>query len=417
MKKHCLPVLFIGLMTILCSSLAKAQIVKWVMTGAAGDEVFLKASNINTNVATDNTNTLNALRRGGGLRNTTSVGDPQTLPDGFTSTSTVKDGDYEVAVANNLYFEFSTAAKTNNYLHCNALIATVRRSGVSTATGVVPGVQWTYRIIDDADLGKINDNTFNTNNPFLKIGNVVTQQASGNGVQSTISIDAAQLKNVAAGKTVFFRLYIWGFSNNTGNTFALRTSTNNVALSLEGTVDATLPVELNGFNAKSVSQGVQLAWQTVSENNNSHFDILKVSGAKTEKIGEVKGAGNSQTIKSYSFLDAKPAPGINYYQLRQVDLNGDQSLSEVVTAKVGFDNNDLTAFANGNQVTINAQAAVNGTAEVVLNDISGKLLLKKKVSLNAGKNSFSFPVSLAKGTYIATVYSAENGKVAQKFIY
>ncbi|MNK06425.1 hypothetical protein D3C87_243230 [compost metagenome] len=423
MKMHYLPVLFIGLMTILCPKLAEAQIVKWDLTsvpsgttdGGASD-IFKVATTINGNTKTDANNGLNNLRRGAGLRNTTS-GTRVSLARGFSSTSTVKDGDFSTALNSNLYFEFYVSAKVNNYLHANSLVATIRRSSISTVEGVNPGLQWTYRLVDEADLSKVEDANYNLTNPFKNIGSVITGYDTSEGVQNITPINIEELKNVPADKTAFFRLYVWGFANNTTNTFAVRSLSGSTALSLEGTVDGTLPVELKGFRAKSVSQGVQLAWQTVSETNNSHFDVLKVNGQKTEKIGEVKGAGNSQTTKDYSFLDIKPTAGINYYQLRQVDFNGDQSLSEVTTARVGFDHSDLVAYTNGNQVIIDAYADVKGTAEVVLNDMSGKTLLKKKVTLNAGKNSFSFPVNLTKGTYIATVFSGENGKAAQKFIY
>ncbi len=418
-----LLVIFIGLMTILCPKLAEAQILKWDLTsvpsgtgdGGASD-IFKVATTINGNIKTDANNELNSLRRGTGLRNT-SNGTRVSLARGFASTSTVKDGDFSTAINNNIYFEFYVSAKANNYLHANSLIATIRRSSVSAVDGVNPGLQWTYRLVDEADLSKVEDANYNLTNPFKNIGSVITAYDGSEGVQTITPIDIEELKNVQAGKTAFFRLYVWGFTNNTTNTFAVRSLSGSTALSLEGTVDGTLPVELRSFRAKSVSQGVQLAWQTISETNNSHFDVLKINGQKSEKIGEVKGVGNSQTVKDYSFLDAKPTAGINYYQLRQVDFNGDQSLSEVATARVGFDNNDLVAFANGNQVTINANADAKGTAEVMLNDISGKSLLRKKVSLNAGQNSFSFPISLAKGTYVATVISAENGKASQKFIY
>ncbi len=429
MKMYYLPLLFIGLITILCPNLTNAQIVKWDLTSvpsSTGDggasDVFKVATTINGNLKTDNQNNLNHLRRGAGLKNTSTnvsvtpnVTTRLSLAGGFASTSSFSGGTYASALTNDVYYGFSVSAKEDNYLHCNSLIATIRRSGASASNGV----QWAYRIVDEEDLADIEDPTYNTSNPFKVIGGAITSNYynGDGGLLNTTSIDIEELKNVPSDKTVFFRLYIWGFSNANTNTFAVRSTTGSTAFSLEGTVNGTLPVELKSFKAKSVSQGVELAWQTVSENNNSHFDVLKISGQKAEKIGEVKGAGNSQSIKNYSFLDAKPTPGVNYYQLRQVDLNGDQSLSEIVSSKAGFDNSDLVAFANANQVTISTSAAVNGTAEVVLNDLSGKLLLKKKVSLNAGKNSFSFPVSLAKGTYIATVYSPENGKIAQKFIY
>ncbi len=84
-----------------------------------------------------------------------------------------------------------------------------------------------------------------------------------------------------------------------------------------------LPVEWLYFNvAKEGSYG-QLTWATATEVNNDYFNIEKsVDGKIFKTIGTIYGAGNSQQILRYAFIDSNLVTGANYYRLKQVDYNG-----------------------------------------------------------------------------------------------
>ena len=102
-----------------------------------------------------------------------------------------------------------------------------------------------------------------------------------------------------------------------------------------GTKDAAsspLPVEWLSFTGKKVENNVLLQWQTVTEINNSHFDVeWSIDGISFEKIGEVAGAGTTNEAQNYEFLDQPNLRGLenflglNYYRLRQVDLPAGQA--------------------------------------------------------------------------------------------
>src|SRR5690606_7021743 len=92
---------------------------------------------------------------------------------------------------------------------------------------------------------------------------------------------------------------------------------------------------------------VQLNWTTASEKDNSHFEILRSSnGRDAVLIGTVSGSGNSKTLKSYKFIDSAPLEGDNYYQLRQVDLNGNSEWSQMVAVKARLAETNLKIHAS-----------------------------------------------------------------------
>lgn len=99
------------------------------------------------------------------------------------------------------------------------------------------------------------------------------------------------------------------------------TETNLINWPLSGSV--VLPVELVFFKAEKLQDQALLTWQTASELNNDLFEIEhSTDGSSFQPIGKVKGAGTTQEVRDYSFLHRQPAAGINYYRLRQVDLDG-----------------------------------------------------------------------------------------------
>lgn len=60
-------------------------------------------------------------------------------------------------------------------------------------------------------------------------------------------------------------------------------------------------------------------------------------GGNFNVIGTVKGSGNSQTIKEYGFVDQLPFKGINYYRLKQTDIDNDFQYLKIIA--VSFEGN------------------------------------------------------------------------------
>ncbi len=105
---------------------------------------------------------------------------------------------------------------------------------------------------------------------------------------------------------------------------------------------AALPIELISFNGKQQSNGVLLTWQTASEQNNKGFYIERSNDTRNwETLGFVAGKGTSSEEQDYSFLDEKPlfpphggTQGGLYYRLRQMDFDGKEELSKVVSVEM-----------------------------------------------------------------------------------
>ena len=110
-----------------------------------------------------------------------------------------------------------------------------------------------------------------------------------------------------------------------------------------GGIDDPLPVELNSFNAKAKGGDVELVWQTKTEVNNYGFELERKSSAKSwEKVSFIKGNGNSNSPKEYSFVDKNLTDGSLYtYRLKQLDNDGKFSYSDEVEVEVVPSNYEL----------------------------------------------------------------------------
>lgn len=84
-----------------------------------------------------------------------------------------------------------------------------------------------------------------------------------------------------------------------------------------------LPVEIINFQGWNELKNNIVIWETSSERNSDHFLIERSADGKIwEAIQTVKSVGNSQTLSKYKIVDNSFVANINYYRLRQYDIDG-----------------------------------------------------------------------------------------------
>lgn len=179
-----------------------------------------------------------------------------------------------------------------------------------------------------------------------------------------------------------------------------------------------LPVDLTSFTAKANLQNIDLTWSTASEKDNSHFEILRSGDGKTfSKIGEVRGAGTTDIAQNYSFIDKDALPGVNYYQLNQIDYSGNPTLSkiEAVKSNVAATNFKVVANKQDGTVKFTIFSANEGKATLKIYDLNGRKVAERELNLSKGYANLSVPISGANGLHIASLTTATE-TVTEKFI-
>ncbi|MCX6214780.1 T9SS type A sorting domain-containing protein [Spirosoma sp.] len=110
---------------------------------------------------------------------------------------------------------------------------------------------------------------------------------------------------------------------------------------------SVLPVTLLSFKAIPQGDRVQLAWETVSERNASHFRVDRSPDlGEYVYVGEVAAGGNSNERQYYGVTDMNPRPGINYYRLTQLDADGTAHTYKPVSAIVRSSDPVVAVYPN-----------------------------------------------------------------------
>ncbi len=170
------------------------------------------------------------------------------------------------------------------------------------------------------------------------------------------------------------------------------------------------PIELSNFEIKTEKGITKLVWNTESEIDNELFEVLRsYDGRNFDIIGEVNGAGTSFEGQSYEFVDrsaAKRATSSSvFYRLRQVDFDGQSTLSEAVSMKLqaGAELMVNNVVAE-NGVTVYFEAPTNGLVTAQVADIAGKVISRNTFSSVEGFNMIELPMNVAgNGIFIMTV--------------
>jgi len=162
--------------------------------------------------------------------------------------------------------------------------------------------------------------------------------------------------------------------------------------------NSTIPIELLNFTAVRQKESVILKWQTASERNSDYFTIEHSTDAKNfSSLDRIKAQGISNNVQRYSFEHHTPAKGINYYRLKQVDLDEKFAYSNIIAMELGKEKYTFYPNPANKSITFNQPCDV-----IVIYDISGKEIIRKeKVTTTLDISS------LKQGMYIIDVNKGE----------
>lgn len=165
----------------------------------------------------------------------------------------------------------------------------------------------------------------------------------------------------------------------------------------------SLPLKLGEFTAVRKSTGIRLNWETLTEQNTSHFDIEKsTDGVNWNSIGRVSAAGNSVDKRLYSFSDNSAGPGVVFYRLKMADNDSAFTYSRVITLKNESQFTELQLFPNPVTDNLQVQIPPSGKLDAVIRiiDAGGKTIHSRILQLSEGQNAASIPVvHLKAGIY------------------
>lgn len=227
-----------------------------------------------------------------------------------------------------------------------------------------------------------------------------------NGTGSTVNVT-----NLKPNTSYTFRVFDYNKSSNTGNNALYKLCG---GFEKQVTTASNLPVDLADFTINRINNSINLKWSTLSEFNNSHFEIEKsTNGITFDRIGKVPGKANSNSIKLYSYEDRASTLGTLYYRIKQVDLNGEFQYSEIKSISI-YKNDDVKIYPTiaSNYISIELTTNFENLSYQIFTP-SGTLC--KEGDFDSSINSILID-DLNRGIYIIQINSTNGLIKREKFI-
>lgn len=171
-----------------------------------------------------------------------------------------------------------------------------------------------------------------------------------------------------------------------------------------------MPITLSSFEAMVTNTNtIRLDWTTTSEINNDSFTVEKsVDGESYTPVGNIKGSGNTSTLRHYEYEDRQPYAGRNYYRLKQTDFDGTYTYSKVVKADYNGPVNPVLVLipspTMGHELRFRVLGiSRTGPIHLTLYDLQGRILDQQKYDVKhpgVFEDKLVLPSPLSAGLYI-----------------
>ena len=167
-----------------------------------------------------------------------------------------------------------------------------------------------------------------------------------------------------------------------------------------------LPVTMLSFTASLLQDNkVKLDWSTSMEINCSKYKIERsFDGSIFSEVAAVSGSGTTSLFHSYSGIDVSPATvSIVYYRIKQLDIDGKGSYSNVLSVRLKKTNRLVTIYPNPFTSYLKINMEWNSSEVIIAKviNIQGQEIMSKNIQMIKGLNYISIDElsKLSAGNY------------------
>jgi hypothetical protein len=184
---------------------------------------------------------------------------------------------------------------------------------------------------------------------------------------------------------------------------------------------SSLAIKLLTFNATKGGNYNNIHWQAECTSTQAVFEIERsTDGQNFTKIQTIV-ADQLRCLQPFDYQDNTASAGTNFYRLRVVDVDGKAYYSRIVAVinqSKGFELVGVyPSLITSGQLKVNITAASRDKAELYITNISGQVIKRMQVSVNAGENIIYVNVDgLAAGTYHVTGRNSEGETKTLRFV-
>ncbi|MEJ7625676.1 MAG: T9SS type A sorting domain-containing protein [Ferruginibacter sp.] len=219
-------------------------------------------------------------------------------------------------------------------------------------------------------------------------------------------LETLVLPGLVQGQTYFIKVNAFG--GTTTGTFTIQA------------VGAALPITVEYVKGNKKNTGNLIEWKVNCNNSPTATMVLERSsdGRNFESITTIT-ATAVRCLQPFSFVDASPRSGTNYYRLRSTDADGKTTYSTIIAilnSNTGLEIVNLMPNPAKGAAVLNISSATATSMDIIVRDPTGRLVQRKTVMLVAGSNTIPMNFTgLTPGMYYITGTSTSEKRTV-KFI-
>jgi hypothetical protein len=165
-----------------------------------------------------------------------------------------------------------------------------------------------------------------------------------------------------------------------------------------------LPVKFGDIKGYAKNSGIQIDWSVYTENNLSRYEVERSeNGNHFISVGQTA-AHNSIGKSDYSWLDAVPLHGTNFYRIKSVDLDGKYGYSIIIRVNLNQSGKGISVYPNPVQngyVSFQSADLQKGDYTLKILNNAGQEVYKQKFVHEGGaiSQTISLPAGIRSGLY------------------
>jgi hypothetical protein len=213
----------------------------------------------------------------------------------------------------------------------------------------------------------------------------------------------------------------YNFDNGTANDLTPTGNNGTNAGTVTYTNTSSLPVELVNFDVTITNGKPLIQWATATETNNNFFTVERsFDGVTAETIATIDGAGNSNSLISYDFIDQNSSKaGVVYYRIKQTDFDGtSETFAWKAINTTSTQTNLLKVYPNPSTGIINLSLTGSTSLQTTVNilDITGRIVMNQQFeSSDYFSTTLDLSSLLPAGLYYVEVIN-NNQRLIEKII-
>jgi len=154
-------------------------------------------------------------------------------------------------------------------------------------------------------------------------------------------------------------------------------------------VGGTLPLTFTGLKAYRHNTAINIDWNTAAENNMKEYTVERsADGSNYKEMATIR--ANNLPVNTYSYVDAFPATGSDYYRIMSTDISGVTKYSEVIKVNIEKGFSLMRVFPNPViNKTISLQVINEPAGQYVIRLINnfGQTIMTKQIEHPGGSST------------------------------